>query len=98
MTTKSKTSGLFAAEKRERPAEAKAPIAMLAKKVRLSVDIDPEPYRQLISFCQDVAFSFGRSKINHVWVLREVLAELLADASLKERVIERLAESKPWER
>lgn len=98
MSTKSKTSGLFAAEKRERPAEAKAPVSMLARKVRLSVDIDPEPYRQLISLCQDIAFTFGKSKINHVWVLRETIAELLSDAGLKERVISRLAETKPWER
>ena len=98
MTTKSKTAGLFAAEKRERPVETKAPVAMLAKKVRLSVDIDPEPYRQLISFCQDVAFTFGRSKINHVWVLREVIAEMLSSKDLKERVLTRMAESQPWER
>lgn len=65
--------------------------APIHKRVRLSVDIDPDPYRTLVSFCQDVALKLGRARINHVAVLREVIAELLTDKELQARVINRVA-------
>ena len=60
--------------------------------VRLSVDIKPVPYRQLMGFCQDVAMEIGRVRVQHVWVMRAVLAELLEDKELQRRVIERVEE------
>lgn len=72
----------------------KAPVANtpMSKKVRLSVDIDPEPYRWLMSWCQDVAFAVGRARVNHVWVFRILLSELSHDKELQKRVIERVME------
>jgi len=64
--------------------------APIHKRVRLSVDIDPEPYRNLVAFCQDVALKLGRARINHVAVLREVIVELLSDKGLQTRVINRV--------
>ena len=89
---------MFNAASREQTAEKKSAVVVSPKPVRLSVDIATEPYRQLISFCQDIAFNLGRSRINHVWVLRELIEELFSDPDLKERVIERLNVTKPWER
>lgn len=60
--------------------------------VRLSVDIKPVPYRNLMNFCQDVALEIGRVRVQHVWVMRAVLAELLEDKELQRRVIERVEE------
>jgi hypothetical protein len=60
--------------------------------VRLSVDIRPVPYRNLMNFCQDVALEIGRVRVQHVWVMRAVLAELLEDKELQKRVIERVEE------
>ena len=73
---------------RDKLVEHAAPVH---KRVRLSVDIDPEPYRQLVSLCQDIALKLGRARINHVWVLREVIEELLTDKGLQTRVINRVS-------
>ena len=67
-----------------------AAVAPTSKPVRLSVDIDPDPYRQLVSWCQDVALAVGRVRVNHVWVLRAVIAEMLEDKELQAKVIERV--------
>lgn len=68
---------------------------VLKEKVRLSVDIEPIPYRELVTFCQDWAFNLGRARINHVWVLREVIGVLLEDRALQAKVMERVAEKNP---
>ena len=66
--------------------------AVLNKKVRLSVDIEPDPYRSLVSWCQDIAFNLGRARINHVWVLRAVIDEMLVDKGLQARVVNRVSD------
>lgn len=69
-----------------------AAITPLSEYVRLSVDIDPIAYRQLVSWCQDVAMAVGRVRVKHVWVIRAVLQELLENKDLQARVIERVRE------
>ena len=71
----------------ERKKKAPAP---LTKQVRLSVDIEPVPYRGLMSFCQDIAMEIGRVRIQHVWVMRALVDELLESKELQKRVIERV--------
>ena len=67
-------------------------VAPVSKPVRLSVDIDPIPYRHIVSFCQDVAMAVGRVRVNHVWVMRALINELLESKDLQAKVIERVRE------
>lgn len=96
MATKLNAANAAAALDPEAPKRVrKAPVeaAPVAKRVRLSVDIDPNPYRALISWCQDVALKLGRTKINHVVVLREVIGMLLEDKAIQATVIDRVRET-----
>jgi hypothetical protein len=70
-------------------AEATAP---QSKKVRLSADIDPDLYRELASWCHDVALQLGRTRVQHVWAIRALINELLEDRELEVRIIERIQE------
>jgi hypothetical protein len=67
--------------------------AVRQKPVRLSVDIEPVPYRRLISWCQDFAGREGRAKINTVWVIRALVEELFSDRGLQGRVEERVRQA-----
>lgn len=72
--------------------KSKVAPAVRDKPIRLSVDLEPTPYRKLVSWCADFAFNEGRAKINHVWVMRALVEELLKDKDLQQRVIERVRE------
>lgn len=74
------------------PKPKATPNAPQSKKVRLSADIDPDVYRDLASWCQDVAFQLGRTRVQHVWAVRALIAELLEDNALKTKIIERIQE------
>ena len=75
------------AKTRERKAKVSTP---LTKLVRLSVDIEPVPYRGLMTFCQDIAMEIGRVRIQHVWVMRALVDELLENKELQKKVTERV--------
>jgi hypothetical protein len=82
------------------PTQTTKPNAMpgakiLKDKVRLSVDIEPVPYRELMSFCQDAAFNLGRAKINHVWVIRALVQIMLQDRGLATKVLNKVIEDNP---
>jgi hypothetical protein len=88
-----KAAKLAATDPETKPIEKKKKkAAPTTGPVRLSVDISSVPYRNLMNFCQDVAMEIGRVRVQHVWVMRAVLAELLEDKELQRRVIERVEE------
>jgi len=43
-----------------------------------------------MSFCQDIAMEIGRVRIQHVWVMRALVDELLENKELQKKVIERV--------
>ena len=63
----------------------------LNRRVRLSADIDNDAYRGLTSWCQDLASQLGRANVKHVWAVRALVAELLEDRELADRVAARIA-------
>lgn len=62
------------------------------KPVRLSVDIDRDAYLGLVAWCQNIAMKVGRTRVNHVWVIRALISELFDDETLQQRVINRVRE------
>jgi hypothetical protein len=73
------------------PTKKKAP-PVQTKQVRLSVDLEPIPYRKLMIFAQDIAMEIGRVRIQHVWIMRALVDELLESKDLQKRIIERVEE------
>lgn len=69
-----------------------AATAPLSEKVRLSADIAPEAYRALVSWCADIATKIGRTRIQHVWVIRALVDEMQENPELQAKIIERLQE------
>jgi hypothetical protein len=80
--------------RRDKAPVVAAPI-IIAKKPRLSADVDTEDYNFLLNFCQDIAMAVGRVKVKHVWVIRALIRELRDDKDLKARIIERVREENP---
>lgn len=63
------------------------------KNVRLSADITPASYRDLVRISQDVAFQVGRTRVAHVAIVRALLDELIDNPSLRALVTERVAQT-----
>lgn len=78
-----------AVERKPSSLEARAQ-QIVSTPVRLSVDLDRTAYHGLVSWCQGIAMKVGRVKVNHVWVLRELVWELFEDEKLQQRIIERV--------
>ncbi len=88
MSTKNDTKARMQGNK---PAPAKqAAVAPVHKVVRTTLDIDPNLWRQLMSWCADIAVLVGKVKVHQVWVLREVIREALEDEAFQAKVIVRL--------
>lgn len=54
-----------------------------AKPVRVTTDLAPQSYRQLVAYCTELAETFGRAKVPHAEVIRALIAELEADSNLR---------------
>jgi hypothetical protein len=80
-----------AALRRDKAPKQVAPVIQ-TERPRMSVSVDRDDYNWLIDFCQDIAMELGRTRVNHVWVMRAVLKELLKDPALQRRVIDRVRE------
>ena len=72
--------------------EARIAEAAKDKPVRLSVDMDRDDYHSLVTWCQGIALKVGRTRVNHVWVIRALVSELFEDEALQQRVINRVRE------
>lgn len=62
------------------------------KPVRLSVDVERHDYHGLVEWCQGIAMKVGRTRVNHVWVIRALISELFEDERLQQRIINRVRE------
>lgn len=54
-----------------------------AKPVRVTTDLPPQNYRQLVAYCAELAETLGRAKVPHAEVIRSLIAQLDSDASLQ---------------
>lgn len=54
--------------------------------VRLSTDLSPNAYRDLIAYCADLAVQAGKARVPHTLVLRKLIDELQSDPALRERI------------
>lgn len=65
---------------------SQVPVVPRAKPVRLSVDLAPQTYRQLLTYSADLASNLGRAKVPHVEVLRALIAELIANPEVRTHI------------
>jgi len=77
-----------AAPAREQP----APVVR-TKPVRITLDLAPQPHRQLKNFCDELATELGRANVHGAEVLRALLAQLGTDPSLRAAVAVHIRES-----
>lgn len=61
--------------------------------VRLSVDLAPQPYRQLTALLAELAESLGVARVSQVEVMRILVDRLTEDRAMQEYVLQRLAEN-----
>lgn len=54
-----------------------------AKPVRVTTDLAPQSYRQLVAYCTELAETFGRAKVPHAEVIRALIGELETDPDLR---------------
>jgi len=67
--------------RRTRPAPAPA----RSNPVRVSVDLDPAQYRELVAWCASAAAETGQPRITNAAVIR-ALVEALADTGISARI------------
>lgn len=69
------------------PTSGETPVARepapRAKPVRVTTDLAPQSYRQLVAYCQRLAEELGRAKVPHVEVIRALVGELETDPELQ---------------
>ena len=61
-----------------------------AKPVRLTIDVAPQSYRGLVTYCAELAETLGRAKVSHAEVIRALISTLAADETLQSVIAERL--------
>ena len=54
--------------------------------VRLSTDTSPSAYRDLTSFCGDLAAQAGKARVPHTLVLRKLIDALQNDMELRDKI------------
>lgn len=59
-------------------------------RVRLSLALDPQAYDELLALARAYAVDLGIARLPHVEILRVIVDELLADPSLRDRVLGQL--------
>ncbi|MGI0520219.1 hypothetical protein ABY45_06610 [Microbacterium maritypicum] len=62
------------------------PVKVRTDPVRLSTDLSPNAYRDLIAYCADLAVQAGKARVPHTLVLRKLIDELQSDPALRERI------------
>ena len=67
-------------------ARAEAPGAPRTKEVRMTTMLRPQVYRQLTSFCAEVAEDAGLARVPHAHVVRALIARLDADPALRQAI------------
>lgn len=67
-----------------------AAVAPRSKPVRVSVDLSPNAYRSLGSYCSEAAAELGRAKVTNVQAFRAFVSLLETDPEVRQRVTEEL--------
>lgn len=71
--------------------EAPKPAVVRSKPVRITADLPPQSYRNLVNYAASLANRFGRARLPHVKVIRALVLELEEDQSLQGRIAARIA-------
>ncbi|MDO4039270.1 hypothetical protein [Clavibacter michiganensis] len=81
--------------RQERTASASAPApkrtpSVRADPIRITADLPPQHYRELIAYAAGIASDLGRAKVAHVQVVRALVAELAESDDLQRRIATRV--------
>ncbi|OQJ57049.1 hypothetical protein B5P21_15880 [Clavibacter michiganensis subsp. insidiosus] len=68
------------------------PPAVRASPVRITADLPPKHYRDLIAYAGEIANTLGKAKVAHVQVIRALVAELAESDDLQGRIANRVAQ------
>ncbi|AJW80694.1 hypothetical protein [Clavibacter michiganensis] len=71
------------------PAPKRAP-SVRADPIRITADLPPQHYRELIAYAAGIASDLGRAKVAHVQVVRALVAELAESDDLQRRIATRV--------
>ncbi len=71
------------------PAPKRAP-SVRADPIRITADLPPQHYRELIGYAAGIASDLGRAKVAHVQVVRALVAELAESDDLQRRIATRV--------
>lgn len=77
----------------ERTAPAPAPKrtpSVRADPIRITADLPPQHYRELIAYAAGIATELGKAKVAHVQVVRALVAELAESDDLQRRIATRV--------
>ncbi len=73
------------------PAAPKRAPSVRASPIRITADLPPQHYRDLITYAAEIANALGRAKVAHVQVVRALVAELGESDDLQRRIASRVA-------
>lgn len=76
-------------QERTMPAPKRAP-SVRADPIRITADLPPQHYRELIAYAAGIASDLGRAKVAHVQVVRALVAELADSDDLQRRIATRV--------
>lgn len=63
------------------------------KPIRITLDLAPQPHRQLKNFCDELATELGRANVPGAEVFRALLSQLNTDADLRAEVTAHIREN-----
>jgi len=63
-----------------------------ADPIRITADLPPQHYRELITYAAEIASDLGKAKVAHVQVVRALVAELAVNDDLQRRIATRVAQ------
>lgn len=71
------------------PAPKRSP-SVRADPIRITADLPPQHYRELIAYAAGIASDLGKAKVAHVQVVRALVAELAESDDLQRRIATRV--------
>lgn len=74
----------------ETPPKRAAPTPR-AKPVRVTTDLDPQRYRELLTYSADLAENLGRARVPHTEVIRALIDQLQTDPALQSSIADSVA-------
>lgn len=76
----------------EKPAQRRVAPSVRARPVRKTVDLPPQRYAALTSWCAETAVQLGTSRVTGQQVLNSLVARLLTDETLARKIRADLAD------